>query len=646
MYCGNKANRLKELEKLGFNIPKFKSTDKDFFDRFLIHIGIYEKAQMLSVKSAWVHDGFKNLYKLISNYKLDEELKEEIDDLVKDLKFPLSVRSSASTEDGDRNSAAGVFYTALNVCKNDIYKELKKVIASIYSINSTLILHDQDFHPDKYYMSVIFQEMVDGQWSGVAFSADPISNDRSVILIEAYEGLGDNLVSGLKKSHSVIMSKVGDIRKDTKLNHRLLTDLKKNVLKAEEYYGFPVDIEWTYKDEKLSILQCRPITNLCDKAEHDKYSIFSMSKLGKETYQLLGSLQSRYPKWLKKAKFFDYCEKNKILTNKWKMFSFSKKHLKNFNYDEIFHDYHSKYVSYHLSGQLVNYDKIENIPEKFEEYTNLYKDNQYCISIREYLPNQKAAISQLNEDGTIRIECVNGKMFLLNTGGIQPTIYILDKDFNVINKEITVQDLYIFDQNKIDSFPSNKKEQVTLKDTLIREIAEKTLKFTEFFNRCSVEWWIWDDVVYAADMSVLNTINSGNEGKTISNGKGKGRLRQLPAINEETIKELSMFSSISVVDQKFDVSRINIFNEIKMLIEEWTRQEDVIIYSELPYLFLAPFKDLVKGFVFKNASTLCHLSLILRENKVPAISLKGKDITNYLNKYVELDAMEGTVRLI
>src|SRR5690606_10419826 len=45
-------------------------------------------------------------------------------------------------------------------------------------------------------VAVIVQEMIDADASGVAFGIDPVSGDRSAVVISAVYGLGEGLVSG------------------------------------------------------------------------------------------------------------------------------------------------------------------------------------------------------------------------------------------------------------------------------------------------------------------------------------------------------------------------------------------------------------------------------------------------------------------
>jgi phosphoenolpyruvate synthase/pyruvate phosphate dikinase len=47
-----------------------------------------------------------------------------------------------------------------------------------------------------------------------------------------------------------------------KLPDLKIKELTKIAVKLENFYGFPIDLEWALKDDTLFILQSRPITTL------------------------------------------------------------------------------------------------------------------------------------------------------------------------------------------------------------------------------------------------------------------------------------------------------------------------------------------------------------------------------------------------
>ncbi len=62
-------------------------------------------------------------------------------------------------------------------------------------------------------MAVVVQQMVPSISAGVLFSANPVSGDRSEILINSSWGLGESVVMGLVVPDTYVIDKVsGDIK--------------------------------------------------------------------------------------------------------------------------------------------------------------------------------------------------------------------------------------------------------------------------------------------------------------------------------------------------------------------------------------------------------------------------------------------------
>lgn len=646
MNIGNKGDWLVRLAKADFPVPRFVALDHEFFLKLLKEVNGLEIAQLISVKSAWIKENFLNLRNTIKNEEISDSIIGLINDKASDLRFPVSVRSSASVEDGNKKSAAGVYKSLLNIDKDSLVASVREVIASLYNENCIIYFPDQDFHPSRYYMGVVIQEMIESDYSGVAFTVDPNTGDSSEILVEMSEGLGDKIVSGVTDVESYSIPKWDDFLIKDKIKKNILDELRFWSVKAEELARQTVDLEWAYANNKLYILQCRPITTVKPKPNIDKIDVFSMSKLSSDTFPYLGLLQKKYPKWLKKAKFYDFCEINNINTVKWKFVVFNKELLKALDYKSIFNDYDSRYVSYHLNSQTVHNEKINSIPDILENFTDIYKDNSYCVDFREFLPNELAAISSVNQEEQVQIECINGKMFSLNTGAIVPTRYLLDKDNRIIELNIEEQQHHIFDEEQLDLIPTDCNKIVELPYKVIESICVNTKKFNGLYGPCAVEWWVWKDKLYAADICLLKSEDTGTNTSIISKGKAKGKLYKLPELDEGLLRELNMFNTISVVDSDFDLDRVDVLKALKNTLEEWNKKSDIILYCERPYIFLSPFKKYISGFVFNNASNLCHLSLIIREAGIPAISLNGEKYEYSDGQMCELDAEEGVLRLI
>ncbi|WP_297092766.1 phosphoenolpyruvate synthase [Thermococcus sp.] len=213
----------------------------------------------------------------------------------------VAVRSSATAEDLPEASFAGQQETYLDVYGvDDVIDKVKKCWASLWTARATFYRAKQGFDHSKVYLSAVVQKMVNSKTSGVMFTANPVTNNRNEIMINASWGLGEAVVSGsvspdeyivekgtwkikekyiAKKEVMVVRNpetgkgtiyvKVADYLGPEWVEKQVLTEeqiieVAKIGAKIEEHYGWPQDIEWAYDadDGKLYIVQSRPITTL------------------------------------------------------------------------------------------------------------------------------------------------------------------------------------------------------------------------------------------------------------------------------------------------------------------------------------------------------------------------------------------------
>jgi phosphohistidine swiveling domain-containing protein/glycerol-3-phosphate acyltransferase PlsY len=184
---------------------------------------------------------------------------------------PLVVRSSAIGEDSEFASAAGQYQTFLNVISR---AGLRRAIAQCQDCydDPGAMQYRQDRGVPDGGMAVIVQEQIQGQFSGVAFSRDPLSGDGDAVVIEGLPGPATNVVSGqvTPERYSVHVPAVGNrtagpICTDEagQLPSELVTQVAQVVREIEgRCYGMPQDVEWTFDGQTLWVLQTRPITTL------------------------------------------------------------------------------------------------------------------------------------------------------------------------------------------------------------------------------------------------------------------------------------------------------------------------------------------------------------------------------------------------
>lgn len=206
----------------------------------------------------------------------------------------VSVRSSATVEDTERFSFAGLFRSFLNVRGPEaLVRHVREVWASLYEPRVIFYRVKGGLPEGRQEIAVIVQKMVNADKSGVLFTVDPATNDPRVEVIEAAWGLGEVVVGGEitpdryvvdKASLQVLERMVG--RKDVAIFRdphtgenvrvslppekataqvlaedeiRALADLGK---RDEDHYGIPQDAEWAIEQKAIYLVQTRPVTTL------------------------------------------------------------------------------------------------------------------------------------------------------------------------------------------------------------------------------------------------------------------------------------------------------------------------------------------------------------------------------------------------
>lgn len=159
-----------------------------------------------------------------------------------------AVRSCGLAEDRSDASLAGRFRTELGVARGNLTEAIERVRAS--------------FGADREQGSVIVQEMVASDFSGVLFTRSPVN--LGLAACELGEGIGDRLVAGRLEPRPFDYGRwSGRIYPQPPGS---LAELLERVfvvgMLIERALGGPQDIEWAWESRgrRLSILQSRAIT--------------------------------------------------------------------------------------------------------------------------------------------------------------------------------------------------------------------------------------------------------------------------------------------------------------------------------------------------------------------------------------------------
>ncbi len=205
---------------------------------------------------------------------------------------PVAIRSSATTEDAEDASFAGLQDTFLWVIgPAEVLRYVRTCWASLYSTESMTYRRKHGLPEAGVHMAVVVQRMVDARTAGVMFTRSPTTGDRSVVTIEGAWGLGSSVVGGEVTPDRFVVGKItgeitvrdisdkhvqhlpapgggvedvpvpDDQRKTPCISDAELGELKQIARKVERHYGRPQDIEWAIdRSGRILLLQSRPET--------------------------------------------------------------------------------------------------------------------------------------------------------------------------------------------------------------------------------------------------------------------------------------------------------------------------------------------------------------------------------------------------
>jgi len=297
--AGGKGANLAEMTRAGLPVPPGFVVTAHAFLTALEAVGVRKPlAEQFAALNADDTEALarasKHMQALVIEARLPPALETEIVQAYRSLGLsePVAVRSSATSEDTASTSFAGMHETYTDVIgATALIDKLKSCWASAYG-QRVLAYRKAQKMTEEPTLAVVVQKMVSSARSGVVFTADPSTGDRSKLLVEAAFGLGEVVVGGQVEPDTYTVEKVGPHILDARVGRkafkivkgpqgidqridltqeeatrRVLKDdeilkLAQLALKVERHYGAPQDIEWAEEAGRLYLVQTRPITTL------------------------------------------------------------------------------------------------------------------------------------------------------------------------------------------------------------------------------------------------------------------------------------------------------------------------------------------------------------------------------------------------
>jgi pyruvate,water dikinase len=306
---GGKGANLGEVTNAKIPVPPGFCVTAEAYKHFIETTGLSSKIKDMISKADInnLEELMKNtsdVRDMITNTPMTPEIENEIIEAYKELggkDYPVkvAVRSSATAEDLPDASFAGQQDTYLNVFgEKDVLLHVRRCWASLWTARATAYRQAQGFDHFSVNLCAVVQKMIQSEISGVAFTVNPITGNRQEIMINASWGLGEAVVSGKVTPDEYIVDKNNlniiektisgknlmivadpDSQKGTieievskylgaefvnkqSLSDEQIVSLCQQLIKIENHYGTPQDVEWGYENGNFYILQARPVTTL------------------------------------------------------------------------------------------------------------------------------------------------------------------------------------------------------------------------------------------------------------------------------------------------------------------------------------------------------------------------------------------------
>ncbi|MFA6518584.1 MAG: phosphoenolpyruvate synthase [Candidatus Shapirobacteria bacterium] len=303
---GGKGANLGEMYNLGVPVPNGFVVTVSAYRQFIDHHHLDQQiSQIIATVNltdpAELQEVSLRIKKLIKSKAIPEDLAIAIMKAYKKLcsygglqNVPVAVRSSATAEDSADASFAGQQETFLNVLgEANVIHRVRDCWASLFTPRSIFYRHQKKISHLTVAVAVPVQKMVESDISGICFTQNPVSGDKTQIIIETVWGLGEYIVQGIVTPDQTIVSKdtwkivshqtvkqTVEFRrfKDSnksfstpasrqlkrKISESLAIKIAKVAQKLHNHYGCGQDIEFAIKGNELFIVQTRPITTIAN----------------------------------------------------------------------------------------------------------------------------------------------------------------------------------------------------------------------------------------------------------------------------------------------------------------------------------------------------------------------------------------------
>jgi phosphohistidine swiveling domain-containing protein len=280
--AGGKGANLGELAAAGFPVPP----------GFVVTTASYSSAVGAVNLDAMLdgHATGASIRSAISQLAMPGEVARAIANAYRDSgEGYVAVRSSATAEDLPGAAFAGQQDTFLHIeGVGEVIRAVRDCWASLWTDRAIAYRSRLGIDNATVRIAVIVQRMVESDYAGVLFTANPVTGARAETVIDASPGLGEAVVAGLVTPDHYVVDEHGRVTERTlgkrevvirgrsgggvdhdtggsrteRLDDATIAELASLGRRIQQHFGRPQDVEWAVARETAWIVQSRPLTAL------------------------------------------------------------------------------------------------------------------------------------------------------------------------------------------------------------------------------------------------------------------------------------------------------------------------------------------------------------------------------------------------
>lgn len=623
---GKKAYWLGRMLLEHENVPNGICIPSDYFFDYISSSSHYDEivhmVEQIERNKIYGRRNLAAIRKIILSGSISDTLFEEILTAMSiqqiDLKKGVSVRSSSANEDSCNMVFAGVYTSFIDV---ETEEDLKNAIIGVWAsqFSEASLYYEKNCFGDG--MAVIIQQMKHGDLYGVMFTKSPTNS--SEMLIEAGNNTCD-IVDGQLPEYSVnvdrengkILSGVAGDKSD------IFSAIAQTGLRLEMKFNMFCDIEWTYSEGQVYLLQCRPLANTVN-ADFN-YKIFSQDD--KETCDsvYLGTCQQMYQRYLGKQYIF----RKAVLDAGYSVYR---------QYYVIFkHDYISDAMIHELEEYLDGAEFLiiefsrdlspilcrkAELRKKLEEYNANNNVTYIYCRIGEIIDADLSGYSSITSNGGVFVEYVPGRLTSLIHGFNFPAQLVIKDgkpEYTEIPSADTIEGIDQETGKKAKLVYGKQYPELTQEQILVLD--DFTKKLATLFPDIRLEWYFSKGKLYGKDLSIENNALTFQAGANfMSDGHCEGTVFRIGKEQLELLDELALKYDVSLYHHSKKELELYKDKQLDELARQILERDNAVLVAERPSIGILGLAGCAKGMIFKKGAVLSHVGIFLREQHIPAV---------------------------